>query len=379
MRIKPFKKCGFIEKQEENMVDKGFEEFGKSVGKSFGDVVAERFSNPLVTSFVIAWSLWNYKFFVILFSNASIKETFRLITEIRFPDALAWFLNGFFWPLVFTAVYIFLLPYPSRVVYRFWKTSQKRTNDIKQQIENQALLTLEESRELRARERALQDKLSAAINENSKLNDDLRALDERALNAEAQFDEANKLLSNCATTLTAADHALEFASSKLGQPLSNELLAETRKQIEELKAGPKLPEAAATMPDMATTEDRNPDSDGPDNVVANPAPSGVAFPLRVGDVVRNMRETNKPVNAELEPNELSQKELAMLVSIARSGPLGRTQIVDTAPDKIESAYILDGLVDRKFVQRTGSTRSMFRYEASHEGRGYLVKRGLTKS
>lgn len=361
------------------MVDKGFEEFGKSVGKSFGDVVAERFSNPLITSFVVAWSLWNYKFFVILFSNASIRETFRLIAEVRFPDTYAWFLNGFFWPLVFTAIYIFFLPYPSRVVYRFWKTSQKRTNDIKQQIENQALLTLEESRELRARERALQDKLSAAINETSKLNDDLRVLDERALKAEAAFNETSALLNNRATALTATDHALEFANSKLGQPLSIELLEEIRKQIEKLKAGIKPSEAEETISNMTTTEDRNPDGDGPDNVVANPAPSSVAFPLHVGDVVRKMRETNSAVSAGLGPNDLSQKEQAMLISIARNGPLGRSQIVDTAPDKIESAYILDSLIARKLVLRTGATRALFRYEASHEGRGYLVNRGLTQS
>jgi len=42
----------------------------------------ERASSPLLGSFTIAWSLWNYKALLILFSKLAINEKFRLLNQL---------------------------------------------------------------------------------------------------------------------------------------------------------------------------------------------------------------------------------------------------------------------------------------------------------
>lgn len=127
-----------------------------SLGKSISNVVDERLSSPLVSSFVIAWALINYKFFVILVSDASITQTFELIRQICFPDWQAYLLKGLVYPLMAAALYIFALPYPSQFVYEHWRKHLQKTNDIRIRYEDQKLLTIEESRTLRSTSRALQ-------------------------------------------------------------------------------------------------------------------------------------------------------------------------------------------------------------------------------
>lgn len=160
------------------------------LGKSLGEVIAERFNNPMITSFAIAWSLWNYKFFVILFSDAPIQRTFALIHQIQF-NGWDWVLNGIAIPAAAAAFYIFILPIPSRFVYRFWKNSQKRTNDIKQEIEGQTLLTLEESRRMREALRGVEKKVDEERNETMRLREDIRQADERVRSLEGAVEAAN--------------------------------------------------------------------------------------------------------------------------------------------------------------------------------------------
>lgn len=181
----------------------GFEGFGKSLG----EVIADRFNNPMVTSFVIAWSLWNYKFFVILFSDASIQGTFKLIHEIQFNGA-NWFLNGVAIPLLAAAAYIFLLPFPSRYVYRSWKYSQKKTNDIKQEIEGQTLLTLDESRALRTAIRSAEKQVDDARTNAQISRQEARKAEEEieALKAELALEELkNSRLESAIATLRTSE------------------------------------------------------------------------------------------------------------------------------------------------------------------------------
>jgi hypothetical protein len=112
--------------------------------------IHERLASPLIGSFVIAWSIWNYKFLVILFSAASVSQTFALINSIAFPDFSALFFKGFLFPALTTAAYIFVYPYPARFVYEFTQKRQKEMNETRRQIENETPLTIEESRKIRS-------------------------------------------------------------------------------------------------------------------------------------------------------------------------------------------------------------------------------------
>lgn len=118
--------------------------------KSAKETIAERLASPLLGAFGLAWCLWNYKFLVILFSSASVLQTFKLIENIAFPDTSSVFLKGILYPLASALVYVFAYPYPARFVYGFTLKRQREINQIKRQIEEETLLTLEQSRGIRA-------------------------------------------------------------------------------------------------------------------------------------------------------------------------------------------------------------------------------------
>lgn len=151
-----------------------------SIGKSISSVIDERLSSPMVSSFVIAWSLINYKFFVLLLSNTPATQTFDLIDKICFPDWQAWLLQGFFYPLVASAFYIFMLPYPSRYVYEAWRRHQKQTDDIREKYESEKRLTVLESREYRQKAHELEASLDKANDTIRTMRADLQAANQRA-------------------------------------------------------------------------------------------------------------------------------------------------------------------------------------------------------
>jgi hypothetical protein len=111
---------------------------------------AERLASPIIGSFAVSWCLWNYKFLVILFSQASVSVTFALISKLAFPDTWSIAMRGVVLPLVSAAAYIFLYPYPAKFVYGFTRRRQKELNELRQEIEDETLLTREESRVLRS-------------------------------------------------------------------------------------------------------------------------------------------------------------------------------------------------------------------------------------
>lgn len=142
--------------------------------KSAKETIAERLASPLLGGFAVAWCLWNYKFLVILFSAAGVSQTFKLIETIAFPDAWVLAMRGTFYPLASALFYVFAYPYPARFVYAFTLKQQREVNKIKRQIEEETLLTLEQSRSLRAEyvqlERKNQEVVDRLNSEVSRLN-----------------------------------------------------------------------------------------------------------------------------------------------------------------------------------------------------------------
>lgn len=118
--------------------------------KSAQTQISERLASPLIGSFVISWCLWNYKFLVILFSAASVSQTFRLVDSVAFPDISSLLVKGIFLPALTSAAYIFAYPYPAKFVYEFTRRRQKDINDIRRRIDDETPLTLEESRKIRS-------------------------------------------------------------------------------------------------------------------------------------------------------------------------------------------------------------------------------------
>ena len=136
--------------------------------------LSERMTSPLSGSFVISWALWNYKFLVILFSKNTVTATFKLIEELAFPTIWATLTNGILLPLLTALAYIFLYPYPSKLVYRFTRERQREISIIRQQIEDETPLTTAESRELRRLHRQLQEEHAKELEKQEALIRDLR-------------------------------------------------------------------------------------------------------------------------------------------------------------------------------------------------------------
>lgn len=140
--------------------------------KNFSTQISERLTSPLSGSFVISWVLWNYKFLVILLSKNTVTTTFLLIETIVFPNIWVAITNGILFPLLTALAYIFLYPYPSKLVYKFTRERQRDISVIRQQIEDETPLTQAESRDLKRLNRQLQndhtkelEKLEALIKE----------------------------------------------------------------------------------------------------------------------------------------------------------------------------------------------------------------------
>lgn len=135
--------------------------------------IRERIASPLIGSFSISWCLWNYKFLVILFSSASVSRTFSLIDTIAFPNYWSLILRGVLLPTLTAVAYIFAYPYPAKYIYEFTRRRQKEINEIRQRIEDETLLTIEESRKIRAEafqaEKAHQEIVDRLNNEISRL------------------------------------------------------------------------------------------------------------------------------------------------------------------------------------------------------------------
>lgn len=128
-----------------------------NVSKSLGSVIDERLSNPLVTTFAISWSIINWKFFVVLFSDNTATTTVALVRELCYPN---W--NEFWgWavaaPIAATLAYTYLLPFISNPFLRDWRTNQQKVNGIKDTLPIEAVLTLKESLEIRKQQTELEN------------------------------------------------------------------------------------------------------------------------------------------------------------------------------------------------------------------------------
>lgn len=118
----------------------------------------DRSSSPLFGAFVISWSLWNYKVIATLLASDALPTKFaeidRILGSIDFAIGSSnyWvsakLFDGFIMPALATVFYIYAYPYLAKPVYEYSLRRQKELREIKQEQENNQLLSVEDSREL---------------------------------------------------------------------------------------------------------------------------------------------------------------------------------------------------------------------------------------
>lgn len=120
-----------------------------NIPKSILNTLNERISSPLIGGYIISWILWNNKTVFVLLSTKSVEEKFYFINYSIYHDNLHFILSGLITPLMFSLAFIFIFPYPEKVIYKFWHARKKELIDEKQKIDGAKLLTEEKSRELK--------------------------------------------------------------------------------------------------------------------------------------------------------------------------------------------------------------------------------------
>lgn len=123
-----------------------FEDFIKGVR----EYISDRFMSPLGASLTVSWCAWNYKVLLIVFSGESAIRKIHLI-HLVYQDFWYSAFHLAAGPLATAAFYILAFPYPSNWVYSYSLRRRKEALNLKREIDDQTVLTQEESRALRIR------------------------------------------------------------------------------------------------------------------------------------------------------------------------------------------------------------------------------------
>jgi len=120
----------------------------EDVVRGVREYISDKFMSPLGASMTASWCAWNYKFLLVIFSSDTAIRKIHLINLIYQDGLYAW--GHLVWgPLATALIYIFLYPFPSNWVYSYSLRRRMEALDLKRTVENQTVLTHEESQALR--------------------------------------------------------------------------------------------------------------------------------------------------------------------------------------------------------------------------------------
>lgn len=147
---------------------------------SFRASLRERVTSPLLGTFGIAWVLWNYRLLAVLFSTSTYTEKFEYIDAVLYGgDFSKRVLCQFVGPAISTLIFVYAYPVLAKFVFKYWRTKQQETRQIRLEIDNKTLLTKEESFKLMQQLATLESEFEAQISERdnqiSKLKEALRS------------------------------------------------------------------------------------------------------------------------------------------------------------------------------------------------------------
>lgn len=174
----------------------------------------EKSTSPLFGAFILSWVAWNYKFIFVLLSELKITEKFNYIQTYLYPNFWDNILLGFIFPFISAVIFIFLYPYPAELVYSHWKTRQQKMIELRQKIEGETLLNLNDSREIRRKINELEHKNHEELEEKEKK---IVYLEER------KNIEVNSLTKQHTEEIESKIKELENISLQLSQCIDNNL------------------------------------------------------------------------------------------------------------------------------------------------------------
>lgn len=142
--------------------------------KDFKASLYERTASPLFVTFIASWVVWNYKLLIVILSGAELDAKLAKLSESIPPDLYQQIFQFAVGPLIAAFAYLLLYPIPSRWIYRYWQSQQKKLKETRQQIEDETPLTREEARQIRMQMRKLEALYRTDIDERDRQIQDLR-------------------------------------------------------------------------------------------------------------------------------------------------------------------------------------------------------------
>lgn len=115
-------------------------EFFGAIHQQFKD----RLTSPLSGAFVLSWSVINYQFFLVVFSDLKPQEKIDFIHNHIFSDAKSLFLLGLVAPLVAALAYIIIYPHPARWAMRYSLSQKRRAKEARNEAEKLMPMTRED-------------------------------------------------------------------------------------------------------------------------------------------------------------------------------------------------------------------------------------------
>lgn len=119
------------------------------IAKTVRAQLYERVSSPLSGVFLLSWSLWNYEFFIVIFSGMVTTEKINYIHYSLYFDLWPSIAKGIVFPFITTVILIFIYPIPARYVYEHTRKQQRKLKEIRHKIDDETPLTREEARDIR--------------------------------------------------------------------------------------------------------------------------------------------------------------------------------------------------------------------------------------
>jgi hypothetical protein len=117
----------------------------KDLIESLSVGVRDRLVSPLSGAFMVSWLVVNYKFILVFFGGMRTRDKITYVASDIFPDGLTILLSGAVYPLLGAFVYVYLYPLISIKVLDYTLTQNRKHQAVRQKIDMETPLTVEES------------------------------------------------------------------------------------------------------------------------------------------------------------------------------------------------------------------------------------------
>ncbi|NMM44171.1 hypothetical protein HH303_06765 [Rhodospirillaceae bacterium KN72] len=114
--------------------------------------VRARFVGPLGGSLFISFLTWNYKLFLVVFSSKDVVVKIEIIESVLYGGWLDLLIFFLILPVLTTAAFLLIYPFPSRIVAGYWHWQLKKQEEYIRSIDKDIFMSREEALEIRRRE-----------------------------------------------------------------------------------------------------------------------------------------------------------------------------------------------------------------------------------